>query len=216
MELSRTPFRFVTASYLVVIRPERAHTLAGLADGLRTCPDGSLFHHAFHAVEPHYYMRFSNDFAHWALTACRNPALAERLAAVDVRDVTSFDELREALVGPVAAAVDALRDEAHRPAGESFSFCEHESVEAPLGAQATTLRELVDGIRLLDAQTIHHHFVHSRIRLDLATNDFSHWIEHALGLTGLARRLARIDIAMKPPDALRREIVSVIRSEGGA
>ncbi|HUL73787.1 MAG TPA: DUF5752 family protein [Vicinamibacterales bacterium] len=212
----RAPFTFVTASYLVVIRRERANSLADLAAALPQCSDATLFHHAFHQVEPHYYMRFSNDFAHWVLTACQQPALAEQLAAIDIRQMSSFPALRAALRGPIDARVAELGDAAHRPAFEPFYFCERNSVEVPLGTQAATLRELAEGIRLLDTQTVHHHFVHSRIRLQLATNDFCAWIERALGLSGLARRLANIDIAMKPLEPLRREILAVIRSEGAA
>jgi len=208
-----TPFRFVAASYLVLIRPERAWTLGELAEGLRTCSNASLFHHTFQSLERHHYTRFSSDFAQWTLTACNEPLLAEHLAAIDVRDFVTFDELRHALVTPVASHLDAFPAVRTRHASESFYFCEHQSVEVPLGTQASTLRELAEGIRLLDLQTIHHHFINSRVRLHLKTNDFSHWIRESLGLKGVPERLDRIDIYMNTLDDLRREILSAIRSE---
>jgi hypothetical protein len=213
MDDTHAPFRFVTASYLVLIRPERAWTLGELAEGLRTCSNASLFHHTFQSLERHHYTRFSSDFAQWTLTACNEAQLAERLASVDVRDCVTFEELRDAIVTPIASHLSMSPASANRAAFEPFFFCEHESIEVPLGPQASTLRELAEGIRLLDLQTIHHHFINSRVRLHLKTNDFSHWIRHNLGLTGVAQRLDRIDIYMNTLDDLRREILSAIRSE---
>src|SRR5262245_6630230 len=213
MDDERAPFRFVAASYVVVIRPERAWTLTELAGGLRTCSDASLFHHTFQSLERHHYTRFSSDFAQWSLAACNEPQLAERLAAIDVRDVLSFENLRQSVITAIEDHLDAAPGAAHRPAFEPFYFCEHKTIEAPLGTQATSLRELAEGIRLLDLQTIHHHFINSRVRLQLKTNDFSHWIRHTLGLTGVAQRLDRIDIYMNTLEDLRREILSAIRSE---
>jgi len=213
MDDERAPFRFVAASYVVLIRPERAWTLSDLTDGLRTCSDASLFHHTFQSLERHHYTRFSSDFAQWTLAACNAAPLAEHLASVDVRDFVSFEDLRRALQAAIQSHLDASPGAATRNAFEPFFFCEHQSVEVPIGMQAATLRELAEGIRTLDLQTIHHHFINSRIRLQLKTNDFSHWIRHSLGLTGVAQRLDRIDIYMNTLEDLRREILSSIRSE---
>ena len=135
---------------------------------------------------------------------------------MDVRDYVTFDELRAALVAPVVAHLARTPGSAHRTAFEPFHFCEHVSVEVPLGTAATTLRELATGIRLLDLQTIHHHFISSRVRLHLKTNDFSHWIANTLGLGGVAARLDRIDIYVNTLDDLRREILTALRSEARA
>ena len=214
MDDTRAPFRFVAASYLVRDRPERAWTLEELAAGLRTCSNASLLHHTFQSLERHHYTRFSSDFAQWTLAACNEPRLAERLAALDVREFVSFDDLRQALVTAVQTHLDATPGAARRHVHEPFFFCEHTTLEVPLGTQAYTLRELAEGIRLLDLQTIHHHFINSRVRLQLKTNDFSQWIRQSLGLTGVAQRLDRIDIYVNTLEDLRREILSAIRSEG--
>ena len=214
MDDTRAPFRFVTASYLVRVRPERASTLEELGSGLRTCSNASLLHHTFQSLERHHYTRFSSDFAQWTLAACNEAGLAERLAAVDVREFVSFDDLRQALIAAVQTHIDATPGAARRHVYEPFYFCEHTTIEVPLGTQAYTLRELAEGIRLLDLQTIHHHFINSRVRLQLKTNDFSQWIRQSLGLTGVAQRLDRIDIYVNTLEDLRREILSGIRSEG--
>jgi len=42
--------------------------------------------------------------------------------------------------------------------------------------------------------SIHHHFIEARLRLKLASNDFSAWLEKELGLRQAAASLNRIDI----------------------
>ena len=212
MRQAKAPFEFVTTSYLVRIRPEKAETLAELAAGLRTCSNQSIFHHTFQSLERHHYTHFSSDFAQWALAACNEAWLAERLAAVDVRDCTSFEALRTAVTTPIDDHLRRFPDAAGRRAFEPFYFCESVEVSVPLGTGATNLDELADGIEKLSLQTIQHHFINSRIRLHLKTNDFSYWIEHNLELPALARRLDRIDIYMNTLEDLRREILATLRS----
>src|SRR6202047_4846230 len=97
--LTRTPvkpFYFNTSAYLLRITPQKATTLSEFLDALRECPEGSIFQHSFRTLEEHHFIRegFSNDFAHWAVSACNEPSLAEGLASVDVREFTSVADLR--------------------------------------------------------------------------------------------------------------------------
>src|SRR5579872_5014966 len=91
------PFQFVAASYLIRIGAEPVQTLGEFAKSLRTCAQASIFYHTFQSLEAHHYTSFSSDFAQWALTACNEAALAERLAVVDLRDVVSLEDLRRDL-----------------------------------------------------------------------------------------------------------------------
>src|SRR5579863_8979935 len=94
------PFYFNTSAHLLRITRQKSSTLAEFLDALRECPDGSIFQHAFRTLQEHHFIRegFSNDFAHWALSACNEPSLAEGLASVDVREFTSVAQLRERFV----------------------------------------------------------------------------------------------------------------------
>src|ERR1700688_4106513 len=89
------PFYFNTSSHLLRITRQKATTLAEFLEALRECPDGSIFQHTFRTLQEHHFIRegFSNDFAHWAVSACNEPSLAEGLASVDVREFTSVAEL---------------------------------------------------------------------------------------------------------------------------
>src|ERR1044071_3764958 len=90
------PFHFNSASHLLRIGKERASCLEELLEAIRTCPDASIFQHTFKTLEEHHFIRegFSNDFSHWAFVACNEVGLAERLAALDVREFTSIPALR--------------------------------------------------------------------------------------------------------------------------
>src|SRR6202166_1301177 len=97
--LTRTPvkpFYFNTSAHFVCITPQKASTLSEFLDALRECPEGSIFQHSFRTLQEHHFIRegFSNDFAHWAVSACNDPSLAEGLASVDVREFTNVADLR--------------------------------------------------------------------------------------------------------------------------
>ncbi len=210
MKQASTPFQFVTASYLIRIGRERAVTLAELARGLHSCSDASIFHHTFQSLERQHYISFSNDFAQWALTGCNEAPLAERLAAIDIRDCTTIEGLRDSLTSSVDGYVKLNPSSSSRLSFEPFYFCEAFEFAVPRDERATTLAELEEGIRTSNLQTLHYHFINSRLRLHLQTNDFSHWIETAMELPELARRVDRIDIYMNTLDDLREELVRTI------
>jgi uncharacterized protein DUF5752 len=211
MRQATKPFRFVTASYLIRIRAERAWTLGEMAAHLRTVPPESIFHHTFQSLEAHHYAWFSSDFAHWVTSACNQSLLGEELGAIDLRDFASIEELRTALVNAIERFLEASPHTADRPGFEPFFF--HEALEyaMPIDMQATTLEELAQGIRDLSVQSLHYHFINSRIRLHLKTNDFSYWIADSLQLPALANDLNRVDFYANTLEGVRAELLAKIK-----
>lgn len=207
---AKEPFEFVTASYLVRIRPERAGNLDELTRGLQATSEASIFHHTFQSLERHHYTPFSSDFAQWVLTACNDPQLAEKLAAVDVRDCVSLDALRKTLAQIVDDHLKRRPDSSRRPAFDPFYFCEAVEVTVHRDERAQTLWGLAEGIRGINLETLHYHFISSRLRLHLRTNDFSHWIEQNLEFPELARSLNRIDFYTNTLESLRAEILETL------
>jgi hypothetical protein len=211
---AKTPFQFVAASYLIRIRTERARNLADLARHLRHCSDASIFYHTFQSLESHHYSVFSSDFAQWVMAACNDAPLAERMGSLDLREYVTIADLREALAAAVEGHLRENPAAGERPGFEPFHFCEAVELALPLDAWAWTLRELAAGIRRQGLHTLHYHLISSRLRLQLETNDFSFWIQHALGLPELAERINRVDFYTNTLEAVRAEVCRLLENGG--
>jgi len=213
---SETPFKFVTVSYLTRIGNQSAGTLSELLRGLETCSDASIFHHTYQTLGSHHFLTegFSNDFAQWVLADANRNDLAEQLAALDIRDYVSIAALRSDLCRLAGDFCRAFPHFADQSALERFYFCESVEVTAPLGRSARTLDEFRDGIMHLSHAGFYFHFISSRLRLQLQTNDFSHWLADGLGLKTLADSVNRIDIYTNTLDSSRSKLLRLIDREG--
>jgi hypothetical protein len=213
--LTRTPvksFYFNTSAHLVRITRQKANTLSEFLDALRDCPEGSIFQHTFRTLQEHHFIRegFSNDFAHWAVSACNEPSLAEGLASVDVREFTSVADLRGRFIQIVSDFLQRNPAAATRAARETFYFCASESIVIPTNFVAHTLKEFAEGLRGVTVHCIHHHFIEARLRLKLMSNDFSQWLYEDMSLTEAARQLNRIDIYTMTLEDVRNQIVRIV------
>jgi Family of unknown function (DUF5752) len=209
------PFQFATASYLVRIGNQTSRNLLELQEGLESCSDESIFYHTFQSLGRHHFLTegFSNDFAQWVLGSCNRPALAERLASVDIRDYVSLAELRTDLGRIVKEYCDGNSRVAGQSAFETFYFCETIEEQVPLGREAGGLREFRAGLEELPHASLQFHFITSRLRLHLRTNDFSQWLLRELGCKELARRINQIDIYTNTLDGARAKILHLLDSE---
>src|SRR5712664_4036429 len=135
------PFYFNTSAHLLRITKYKANSLAELLDALRECPEDSVFQHTFRTLQEHHFIRqgFSNDFAHWSLSACHEPILAEQLASVDVREFTDIAGLRERMVEIVEEFLQEHPRSTARAAHEPFYFCAADLVVLPTPFAPDTL-----------------------------------------------------------------------------
>jgi Family of unknown function (DUF5752) len=207
------PFYFNTSEHLVRVGRHRATTLPELLQGLRECPDGSIFQHTFRTLQEHHFIRqgFSNDFAHWSLSACHEPVLAEQLASVDVREFTSIDGLRTRMVEIVEQFLEAHPRADSRVAHEPFYFCAADLVVLPTPFVPDSLPGFIDGLRQVSVHSIHHHFIEARLRLKLMSNDFSQWLEEEMGLKQTAQAIERIDIYTNTLEGVRQQIARIVQ-----
>lgn len=205
------PFQFINDAKVTRIVGEYATTIGDLHRLLGTVSEASIFHHTFQSLETFHYLTegFSNDFAQWVLAACNENALAERLAAVDLRDVVALADLRARLVEVVGDYVQANPDACQRPGFEPFYFLETVSVEVSTGVYARNLSEFVRGVSLAGLSCIHFHFLTSRLRLALNTNDFSLWLREELKLPELAQKVDLIDIYANTLEGVRSQVVKL-------
>ena len=211
------PFQFATASYLVLIGNEQATNLLELEEGLEKCSDSSIFYHTFQSLGRHHFLTegFSNDFAQWVFGSCNRPALAEQLASLDIRDYVSLAELRSDLRRVVKEYCLANPREASQQAFEAFYFLETVEEEVPLGLAAGNLEEFRDGLKKLSHASLQFHFITSRLRLHLRSNDFSQWLSKDLGLKALAQKVDQIDIYTNTLDSARDRITNLVEREIG-
>lgn len=215
MNTASQPFQFATAAYLDQIQNQKATSIAELHTGLEQASDAAIFYHTFQSLGRHHFLTegFSNDFAQWVLAGLNRPALAERLASIDVRDYVSIPELRADLRRIVAEGCEENPQAAQQRAFEPFYFCQAVEITVPLPWDAHTLAGFRAGLERLSHASFYHHFIASRLRLQLRTNDFSHWFANALGLESLAAQTDRIDIYTNTLDTARRELIEMLDGE---
>lgn len=215
MTVAETPFEFFTVSYLTRIGNQSAGTLCELLDGLKKCSDTSIFHHTYQTLGSHHFLTegFSNDFAQWAYADASREDLAEQLAALDIRDYVSIAALRADLCRVVDEYCKAQPAFCAQTALERFYFCEGVEVTLPFGLTAHTLEEFRNGIVHLSHASFYFHFISSRLRLHLKTNDFSHWLADGLGLEALAKSVNEVDIYTNTLDSVRAKVLRLIDLE---
>jgi hypothetical protein len=215
LEIAETSFEFFTVAHLTRIGNLSAGTLAELLSCLEQCSDASIFHHTFQTLSSHHYLTegFSNDFAQWVLADANRDALAEQLGALDIRDYTSIAALRADLCQAVREYTEQHPEFAHQQTLERFYFCESLEVTLPFGMTARTLAEFHAGVKRLSHSAFYFHFISSRMRLHLGTNDFSYWLADSLGLKTLADNINRIDIYTNTLDGARAKLLRLVERE---
>ena len=214
---ARSPFYFNSASHLLRIGREKATTLAELLEAIRTCPESSIFQHTFQTLAEHHFISggFSNDFSHWAFASCNEVELAERLAAIDVREFTAIAILRERLIHIIESYLQKNPRAATRAAMEPFYLMASDLVVVPTPYVARNLEEFAAGLRKVSIHAIYYHFIDARLRLKLNSNDFSVWLEKELDLPQAADKINRIDIYTSTLEDVRRGILGVVETEAG-
>jgi hypothetical protein len=218
MNTSAPPFQFATAAYLTCVENQKAETVEELFSALEQASDAAIFYHTFQSLGRYHFLTvgFSNDFAQWALASLNQPVLAEQLANIDVRDYVGIAELRADLRQILCQEMERFPGMARQSAFEPFYFCRAVEVTVPLPWEARTLAGLRAGLERLSRASFYHHFIASRLRLQLRTNDFSHWFATGLGLEQLAARTDRIDIYTNTLDTARQELIGLVDKEMGA
>ena len=206
------PFYFNTSEHLLRIGRQKATTLEELWQALQTCPDDSIFQHTFRTLQEHHFIRqgFSNDFAHWCISACNEPVLAEHLASVDVREFTAIDGLRRRMVGIVDEFLKQQPRSGSKAGHEPFYFCASDIVVLPTPFAPDSVSGFLDGLRQVSVHSIHHHFIEARLRLHRMSNDFSQWLEEELALPKAAEAVERIDIYTNTMEGVRHQIAAIV------
>jgi hypothetical protein len=206
------PFYFNTSEHLLRIGRQKAINLSELLHALQTCPEDSIFQHTFRTLQDHHFIRqgFSNDFAHWTLSACNEPALAEQLASVDVREFTAIEGMRRRMIEIIDDFLHKHPHSGTNVAHEPFYFCASDLVVLPTPFAPDSLKGFLDGLNQVSVHSIHHHFIEARLRLHRMSNDFSQWLEEEVGLSDAADAIERIDIYTNTMEGVRLQIARIV------
>lgn len=209
------PFHFHTSSDLVVLTGQRASTPDELQQLLESCDDGCLFHHMFSVLLGQHFVseRYANEFAHWLHTAAGEPSLAERVAAIDIRDFVSLQDLRVHLLELFAGYFNENPNVGSRPARSPFHLCRSVGVVMPIGRIAYGFEDFATHVRAATKRTIFYHFVEARLRLGFQSNDFSWWLETQCGRPDLAERVNKLDFYHHTLESIRTRIAEIVASE---
>ncbi len=189
-----------------------ARTLAELRDGIREVTGSSIFHHTFGAMRdrPFAAHRYTNDFARWTAEVLQDWPVAERLAFMDPTEFPSIRELRERILQVIGDRLTEEGETAAAPPGREFHFSQSISLIYPIGQEARTLAELVEGIRRASVRSLFFHLVEARLRIGRCTNDLSCWLMDSLDAPELARRLDQLDLLVPSTEELRHQVLRAL------
>lgn len=208
----KAPFHFQSAVHILRVEPHRSGNLSEFLNTLKVCSQESIFQHTFRTLQEHHFLQegYSNDFAHWALVACKEPELAERLSALDVREFTTLAGLRTRLVQIVDEHLVSNPSAATRRASEPFYFCSSGTVVLPTTVVARNLPEFTEAIARISVHSVHYHFIEARLRLRLNSNDFSVWLDREIGPNRAADLINDIDFYTLTLQGVRNRILRIL------
>ena len=211
---AKQSFRFYTRLHLSELTGLRASTLSQLAGLIKQVPGSCIYHHTHRFLQQHQYLSPEppNDFAYWVTGILGLDDLGEKLASIDTVQFSTIHDLREAIV---IAIEDYLKNNAlaklkFAREGEEFHFMKSVSFVIPTNYVTSDLKEFKDILSNITIDSIYFHIFEARLRLERKTNDFSNWIENAIGDRVLAEDISKLDPYTHTLEELRKVIIKII------
>ena len=221
VELARAaePFRFYTRLHLTELTGLRAAGLVQMVRLLKSVPGSSIYYHTHRFLQQHQYLSPEppNDFAYWVREILGEEELAERLASIDIVQYSTIRSLRERIVETIEGYLveHPVAKMRFPQEGGEFHFKKAVSFILPTQYVSYDLREFVEILKRIAIDSIYFHIFEARLRLEKKMNDFSNWIENAIGSKELARSIAHLDPYVYTLEDLRRTITDLIEKEIG-
>lgn len=211
------PFRFYTRLHLTELTGRKAANLVQLVRLLKSVPGSSIYYHTHRFLQQHQYLSPEppNDFAYWVREIFGDEELGERLASIDIIQFSTIRSLRERIIETIEEYLDEHPEAKMRftREGGELHFKKTVSFILPTDHISYNLREFVEILKRITIDSIYFHIFEARLRLEKKTNDFSNWIENAVGNSELARSIARLDPYVYTMEDLRRTITDLIERE---
>ncbi len=171
-------FTFYKARYQFELTGKSARDISELISVIKEVDESSIFHHIYHALLDYHFLpiEYPNDFAYWIADVLHEPALAERLADPDLRDIHDLDALRARIVD-ITEDYLATHDVSGRAGvGQEFHFIKSISVIFPTRHVASNISEALEVLKVIDLDSIFYYFIASRMLGGEHYKAFSRWI----------------------------------------
>ena len=207
------PFEFRECISIMKSTGKKAKTLRELRDLIAMISDESLYHHTYQYYLKRQILEYSNDFAHWAGDSLEERALSEYFSNIDPFLFKDMDGLRKALLEVIDDYLQRFPEPREAMAGNEFYFKEAIILLFPAGLKANNLAEFLIGIKYIDLPSIFYHFYEARVRLGSGIDDFSKWVEDALGRKDLAAKIRTIDPLMHTLEGIREHLAEMLEEE---
>lgn len=210
---SAVPFEFRECMILLKATGQKAATLRELCEIIARTTDESIINHTYQYFLKGHTYQYTNDFAQWSGESLEEEALSEHLSNVDPYEFKSTNDLRCEILRVIDAYLKSFPTPRDAMPGQEFYFNESVTFIYPVGIRARNLPEFLIAIRYVDPSCIYYHFYEARIRLGTGSDDFSRWIETALGKKDLAGKIRAIDPFMHTLEGIREHIVEAVEAE---
>lgn len=206
-------FEFKQCITVLKATGQKAKSLVELRNTIACVSDDSLYHHTYQYFLKEHILQYTNDFARWAGESLEESALAEHLSNIDPYEFSSIEELRNELVRVIDQYLVDFPEPRETIRGDEFYFNETIVFTFPAGIRSRNLAEFLIGIKYVDPSSVYYHFYEARTRLRGGIDDFSSWIDTALGKGELAASIRGIDPFMHSIEKIRDHIVEAVEQE---
>lgn len=213
MATKNKSFIFTQCVSIIKATGKKAADIHELRAIIAAISEESIFHHTCQYFLKEHILEYTNDFAHWAGESLEESSMAEHLSNIDPYDYRNISDLRNELLRVIDDYNKKFPGSRKAFPGDEFYFNQTITLTFPVGIRAHNLAEFLLGIRYIDAQSIYYHFYEARMRLRNGVDDFSLWIEQALGKKELAEKIRAIDPFMHHIEGIRTYIITAVEEE---
>jgi hypothetical protein len=213
METVNSFFEFKQSVSIVKSTGEKAGNLRELRDGIAKISPESIYHHTYQYLRKGMIREYTNDFAHWAGESLEERALSERLSNIDPYTYANIDSLRKELLAVIDDYLEKFPEPRRAMLRDEFHFTQTVTLVFPSGTRVRNLAEFLMAVKYVDSGCIYYHFYEARTRHDEPVDDFTFWIEGALGKKELAVRIRAIDPFMHTIEGIREHIAGAVEEE---
>lgn len=205
-------FQFLSSASLEKLTGQKVYNLEDLLDLIKTCPDSSIFYHTFSAFLKMREVKlpYNTDFSIWVSRSLNEKALAEKLMAIDLSEYSTIGGLKQRLIEIIEQYREERPDVFKKNANEPFYLYDTIRIVYRTDKFAYNLKSFRRILPTISMYSIYYHFIESRLRTKLRTDDFSTWIEESLNMPALAQKIREIDISLYTLEELRARIIQLI------